>query len=253
MLIAQRELGMLSLTRWAFVPLRDFYIAIAIVATISSGFAIAQAVFDYHPFQQWSEGQSPGIFFNPVHAGSVAAIVIMMLLVNRRPWLIPGVAPGLVLSHSRGAWAALAIGLLAHYTRRPLLLLALTLGLAFLYSHAPNSSDHQRLEIWRATWVHLTFWGNGLGSFQHLWMGNPVVHPEYAHNEYLQIVFEIGIWAIIPFSILALALSRSAATSWPTTVVFLFLACFTMPFYMPVVAMVGWIAVFTTLFPGVTK
>lgn len=246
MFLAQRAVGFLPAPRWAIAPLRDVYIASGFIGAASSALSIGQAL-GWHPTHQWLPDQAPGLFYNPAHAGYTLALIFMALLANRLYWLIPMLLPGLYLSHARGAWAAIAFGLLATWLRKPLWLLAIVLAFAFILTLHPSSSDLQRLQIWRAAWINLTFWGNGLGSFWDLYMGDPVVHPEYAHNDYLQTVFEFGIGAIVPFAIVAWAASRTLASAWPTLVTFLFIACFSMPMHMPVAALIGTLALLETL------
>lgn len=248
-MIAQRLSSIdLSLPRWAFVPLRDFYIAFAWIGIASSILAVGQA-FGYHPLLQWQPEQSPGLFFNPVHAGQTLALIILLCVIHNLRWFIPFLAPGLYLAHSRGAWLALALGLLANWFRRPLWLLVLVLALGVAFSLHPNPSDLQRLDIWKAAYLHLTFWGNGWDSFWNLYMGprSAVVHPEYVHNDYLQTVFEFGVWSLIPFAILAWAASKTSAPDWPILIAFLLMACFSMPMHMPLTLVIGAIALATTL------
>ena len=236
--------------RWAFVSLRDLYITFGLVATLSSALAIAQAVFGWYPFPVWQVGQAPGLFFNPTHASQTAAIVIVSLVVTKVYWLIPGAIPGLYLAHSRGGWLALAIGLIATRLRQPIWFVVVALAFGVIFTYHPNSSDTQRLAIWHAAWINLTFWGNGFGSFQALYMGDPtccVVHPEYVHNDYLQTVFEFGVWSVIPFGIVGYAVSRTSAKAWPILICFLFMAGFSMPLHMPVVAAVGALALSSIL------
>ena len=232
----------------AFVPLRLVYIALALIAITSSLLAVAQTL-GWHPLYQWNT-ISPGLFYNPMAQGEIMALSIVLLLVNRLWWFAPALMPGLYLAHSRGAWAALAFGLLATRFRHPLWLLVLVLGLGLVYSVSPSPSDLKRLVIWHAALTHLTFWGNGPGSFWFLWIGNPssgAWWPQYAHNDYIQTVFELGIWSLIPFTILAWALSRTAARNWPVLVTFAFMACFSMPLHIPMTLTIGAIALATTI------
>jgi hypothetical protein len=179
--------------------------------------------------------------------GEILALTVVMLIANRLWLFLPAMAPGLWLAHSRGAWAALALGLIATRFRRPLWLLAGALALGIVYSVSPSPSDLQRLQIWRGAYRYLTFWGNGFDTFQYLWIGNPVWHPEYAHNDYLQTVFEFGVWSIIPFSVLAFAVSLRTARDWPVLIAFLFMACFSMPVHMPMTLILGGFALATIL------
>ena len=229
-------------------------IALGLIGALSSALAVAQAAFGWYPFPVWASSHQPGLFFNPVHAGQTLAILALVLFTQRLYWLLPGLLPGLWLAHSRGGWAALAFGLLATYFRHPLWLLVLILAGAVVVTLHPSSSDTQRLLIWQAAWTHLAFWGNGFGSFMNLFIGNPangIIHPEYVHNDYLQTVFEFGVWSIIPFALIGWATSRITARDWPVLVAFLFMACFSMPLHMPIVAALGAIALITTL-SGVT-
>lgn len=249
-MIAQRMDDLsLSLPRWAFVPLRDFYIAFAIVCTLSSALAVAQALFGWYPFRVWLDYQAPGLFFNPVHAGLTLAIMIVALVANRLYWFIPALAPGLYLAHSRGAWAALGIGLLAARFRNPLWLLVLVLALGVAYSLYPNSSDLQRLQIWRAAWINLTLWGHGPDSFLNMYIAGPAgaVQPQFVHNDYLQTVFEYGVLALIPFTAIAYAAAHTSARDWPTLITFLFMATFSFPMHMPLILAIGTVAFITTI------
>ena len=234
----------LSVPRWALCA---FYIALGLVGVASSALAIAQASFGFYPFPVWLPETAPGLFFNTTHTGAALALTALGLLAYRLYWLIPGLLPGLWLAHSRGAWAALALGILAMWVRKPLVLLALALALGVLYSFHPSSSDLQRLQIWRGAWLYLTPWGNGFDSFQYLWIGHPAWHPIYTHNDYLQTIFEFGIWSVIPFGLIAWAASRSHATAWPTLIAFLFIACFSMPLHMPIPFTIGAISLLTVL------
>lgn len=247
-MLAQQEMASSAARACWANTLRPIYVAVALLCTASSLLAVAQ-LFGWHPLPQWVADQTPGLFFNPVVSGSIAALAILALWCNDLPWLTIGVFPGMILSHSRGAWAALVLGFMAFMVRKPLVLLVTVLALAFLLTLHPSVSDMQRLQIWRAAWINLTLWGNGFGSFMYVLMGNAehIVKPEYAHNEYLQLVFEFGVWALAPLVLVAWALSRSSTRDWPTLVAFSFLACFTMPWHMPVAALIGGLALTTTL------
>ena len=248
MSIAQRVIGNVALPRWAFVPLHDFYIAFGLIGIASSILAIAQA-FDYHPFVQWLPDQAPGLFFNPTHASAALSMLAVTLWINNLGWFIPALLPGLYLAHSRGGWAALAVGFGATYIRQPLVFLIAALALGLYWAHNPSPSDLQRLDIWSAAWINLHFWGNGPDSFMNLYMGplNHLIHPEYVHNDYLQTVFEYGIWSLIPFTVLLLAVRRTHVRAWPILVTFMFLATFTMPMHMPLPLTLGALALVLTI------
>lgn len=239
MSLAQPTVKKLSLAGWAPTSLREIYIALACVGALSSALAVAQWGLGWFPFPVWSHGPAmAGLLYNPIHQGQTLALMIVVLAVHRLWWFIPPLLPGLLLSHSRGAWLALAFGLIATRFRYPLVFLILALAVGVLYTSQINPSDSQRLAIWHAAWINLTFWGNGFGSFNALYMGSfeHLIHPEYAHNDYLQTVFEFGVWSVVPFGVVAWAASRTTTRDWPTLVTFLFVACFSMPLHMPIMA-----------------
>lgn len=224
---------------YAYIP----FIAFGIVST---AVAIAQA-FGWHPVPEWIPEHPSGLLFNAVVQGAFLALGIITLVTYRVFWPILLLAPGLYLTDSRGSFGAVAFGLLAQYFRRPLWLLAIVLAIAVYISHNPNSSDLQRVRIWYAAATHLTFWGHGYGSFWYLWIGNPAWWPQYAHNDFLQAVFELGVWALIPFSFLGWAASRTRTHDWPILATFLFIGFFSMPLHMPEVAAFGALALVSTL------
>lgn len=223
MTLARRMMN-LPVLRWAMLLLAGF-------AALSSILAIAQA-FGWHPVPQWND-KPPGFFFNSIAQGEVLALAVLVCFAERAYWLALTMLPGIYLSQSRGALVALALGLIAIWIRRPLVLLCLALAATVYWTHNPSSSDLQRLLIWRAAWTHLTFWGNGFGSFWDLWIGNPAWWPQYVHNDYLQTVFELGVWSVVPFTVVGWLASRTASRYWPTFITFLFMSTFSMPLHIP--------------------
>ena len=219
----------------------------AIVATLSSFLALGQAL----GLRYWEtyNNYSTGLFFSPVTQGEFLALVIVALVTQRLWYYLPTLVPGVVLCPSRAMWASIALGLVAVYLRKPLLLLILVLALALALTLHPSSSDLERLRIWAAAWNHLTLWGNGFGSFEDMWFvkGSVGVQPLYVHNDYLQLVFEFGIFALAPFALVAYCLSRTQSAEWPILVVFLFQATFSMPLHIPIVALIGALALARTL------
>ena len=222
-------------------------IGFAIVASLSSFLALGQVLgLRYWPTYH---GYSTGLFFSPVTQGEFLGLVVVALVTQRLWYFLPGLTPGLALCPSRAMWASIALGLVAVYVRKPLLLLILILALALALTIHPSSSDLERLRVWAAAWNHLTFLGNGFGSFEDMWFvkGSVGIQPLYVHNDYLQLVFEFGIFALVPFTLVAYSLSRTASREWPILVVFLFQASFSMPLHIPVVALLGALALARTL------
>jgi len=191
-----------------------------------------------------------GLYVNSVQQGTVLALIVVAL-VSERMWLwaLP-LLPGLVLCGSRGALLALAVGLLGCYVRRLWVfgLVAVAGALCFLlpeYMPQPYS-DVMRMVIWKAAWQSLTLFGWGPGVFFTIMLPNGTggaFYPEYAHNDALQLVFEYGIGAAIPFAIFAFALSRTKAREWPVVLAFVAAGCYSMPLYMPITSFLALVAV----------
>jgi len=243
MIIARRTMDFTPVFRRA-IPLA--YMPIVVFGVASSALGIAQAL-GWHPVHELNQAVQAGFLYNSTTQGAFLGLCIVTLFVYRSYWLIPALVPGLYLAHSRGGFAAVAFGFLATYFRRPLWLLVLVLAFGVALSYNPSPSDLQRMQIWYAAATHLTFWGNAWGSFWHLWIGNPAWWPVYVHNDYLQTVFELGVWSVIPFSLVAYTAAQTSAAAWPILVTFLFIACFSMPLHMPVVAALGAVAFLATI------
>lgn len=232
---------------WALTSLGVFHQVLFVICAASSLVSIVQWL-GWHPFPEWNTLHPAGLFYNSMAQGEILALAILSFLVWRERWYIPLLIPGLILSNSRGALAALGLGLIAHWFRRPLVILIVTLAVTNWFLLHPNLGDLQRLIIWRAAWDNLTFWGNGLGSFWDLYMGNPAWHPEYVHNDYLQAVFELGIFSVPIFICLALAVVFDRrAQAWPVLIAFLFMGLFSMPIHMPFTAGIGLVALVCTI------
>ncbi len=89
--------------------LRPLVAGLAIGCAFSSVLSVAQW-YGAEPVLYFSSSASSGLFYNPVFQGMTLALVALACLCLRLWWFIPLLAPGLYLSHSRGAWLALAVG-----------------------------------------------------------------------------------------------------------------------------------------------
>jgi len=181
-----------------------------------------------------------GLLFNSTVSGSAIALVILTLVCERLWFYIPALTPGLYLSHSRGAYLILTVGLLAKYVHWTIALLIIALcGLAAIYF--VDSSNALRLQIWGVAYAKLTPWGWGVGSFYDIWyQSNAVlIHPEFVHNDYLQLAFEFGWGAIPAYAILAGALTRTHSAGWPVAVGFATCMAFYFPLACPLIAFLG--------------
>ena len=223
--------------------LTQLWRGLAIGLSISSVFAIAQGLGFETVYR--NIGPIPGysgLLFNSTVAGAAVALVILAL-VTERLWLyIPALVPGLYLSHSRGGYLIIAVGLLAKYVHWTVALLILvTCGLLAIYFVGLDSSNTLRLQIWGVAYAGLSAQGWGVGSFYDIWYQAKgiLIHPEFVHNDYLQLVFEFG-WGSIPaFAVLFGALTRTRSAGWPVAVGFATCAAFYFPLSCPLIAFIG--------------
>lgn len=215
----------------------DLYRGLALGLSVSSAIAIFQW-FGFEPVPTFNHNVA-GLFFNRTVLGATAALVILGLINERLWWYIPALLPALLLSGSRGGWLILGIGLLAR--AHALAALAFTLTIAFALSFIPDSSDALRLQIWAVAWHALTWFGHGPGAFASFYYpaGPSLIHPEFTHNDYLQLWFEFGLGALLPFTILGFAIASSRST---VLIAFACLAAFYFPIYTPLTAFIGCIA-----------
>ncbi len=223
--------------------LRGLYRGLAIGASVSSVIGILQYLG--HPVVARVSEHPAGLYVNSVVQGMVLAILIVAFASERMWfWTLP-LWPGLALSHSRGAWLALAIGLLSVYVRRAwVFALVGIVGVLYWRSVGAQSSDETRLIVWNAATHFLTPWGWGPGSF-FSWIipyRDTFIQPEYAHNDALQLVFEYGVFAVLPAVIFVFVLSRTQTAEWPIVVTFATLGCYSMPLLVPITAFLACVA-----------
>lgn len=213
----------------------DLYRGLALGLSISSALAIAQW-FGYTPVEVFPNNIA-GLFFNRTVLGAVTALVILGLI-SERLWLyIPALLPALLLSGSRGGWLILLVGLFARYTNL-LIVLTFTVACAFSLSYIPDTHDALRMQIWAVTLKALTLFGYGPGSFLSLYYpdGSSIIHPEFVHNDYLQLWFEFGVLSFAPIAIFSFAVVWSRS---PILYAFACLAAFYFPLYTPLTAFLG--------------
>lgn len=214
--------------------LRGLYAGLALGASVSSALAVLQA-FGYSGIPRISLAPA-GLYVNSVQQGIILALVAVAL-VSERMWLwLPALAPGLVLSGSRGAFIALIIGIASIYVRGVWILAAMACAGLFFLVYPLSPSDAVRMTIWSGVAHNLSWlgWGPGsLFSWALPYNGN-ILYPEYAHNDALQLAFEYGVAAILPIGIFGFVLTRTAEREWPVVVAFLVAGCYSMPLWVPV-------------------
>lgn len=231
--------------RWgsAVPDLSPMWRGLAVGLSISACFAIAQhfgAAFPAIDFD--THGRAPGLLFNPVVSGMASAIVIIGCASHRLWWYTPLPLLGLALSGSRGGWLLLALAALArwHWT---ISLAALAIG-SLVFAHFAVDSDIQRLQIWGIALQGLTPLGWGPDAFNDVFamipdaVGPHLVHLEFVHNDYIQLVFDYGIGAASLFIILACGLSRTSHPDWLALFACALSATFFFPLFHPLTAFI---------------
>jgi hypothetical protein len=233
--------------------LEGLWKGLAIGLSVSSVVAVAQLA-GFHPVLEAEifPPADPGLLYSPLVSGSVSALVIVGLVCHRLWRYIPGVLPLLILSHNRGGWLVVAVGLAGRYLgwriAAGIVLFALVLMVFHPWPLVPSLSDIQRMQVWDAAYSNLRWFGLGPGTFTDLWMmvevsGEKVMErPEFAHNDYIQFIFEAGCGSVLVFALMAAVLAQSETTEWPVFAGFAALAIFYFPLHSPLSAFIGCVA-----------
>lgn len=180
--------------------LRGVFVGASIGAALSSAASIAQVFFGWTGVAQFSV--PGGLFINPNIMGEAVALILMGAVVHRLWWAIPLIAPAFLLSGSRGAYVAIACGLVAWARSRVvtgafLILIAVSGIVISTHGHRIESIK-ERFAIWADTIDGMTLRGNGVGSFYALYPATATrtdtlkSRPKHAHNDFLEIAFEAG-------------------------------------------------------------
>ena len=164
------------------------------------------AVAQWYGFD-WLPHGSPfpaGLFYTSECYAELAAIVLPWAIVKREWSIVAGSLLPLALCHSRIAIAVVLLSLCwvmpmpRRWLKPALLSLALVLGIAslFVLGVPKIASAGQRIVLWGATIMGLSYEGHGLGWF---YRAHPI--EQFAHSDALQAVAEIGPVALALVSI----------------------------------------------------
>lgn len=221
---------------------------------VNSAVVLAQYYLDWQKIPQIIP--NGGLFFNHFMASEAAAIVLAVIAGYRLWWLIPGILPTLVLGarHSMFALAVCAGVALWRYSRFAAMMA--TLGvLLFVVAVMKGEGGHsiiraywglvppdflQRAGVWLDTIPQLRPWGHGLGSFianypafQRHSIGLQL-RFENTHNDYLQILYELGAGGAALIAVLAgRMITAPPSPAWYGMIVFAVEASFGFPLYEP--------------------
>lgn len=232
--------------------MRAVFMGAAIGLGISSAVVIAQW-FGWQGLEQYDGGPG-GLFYNRDRLAAAAALVAIGTVALRvRPWLLlPLLAPSLVLTHSRGAWLALAAGLLSFrpnwsISMWPLRIIALVAVIAIFAVRGFNGGG--RMEMWQDTLGAIEFHGHGLGSFRETYPGiahafdisHQNARPEHPHNEWLWLAYEGGIVAFALALTFAYRLFRESEDEPERGILagLFVLSLFAMPLHDPATVILG--------------
>jgi hypothetical protein len=221
--------------------LRLVAIGLAIGFGASSLLAILQALgFDW--IIEYIPCRPSGLMFNPVILGEGCALVILLLLPYRLWLLSLLLLPGLILSQSRAALLALAVGLVLMYcrpSRGVLWSAACPLTWVALVQH--DTADDFRWLVWRVLYHFLTFWGHGAGSIEAviIHFNGHLYAPAYAHNEFLDLTYQYGVGAIPAIALLLYPCANASRPEWPAYIGFAVCCLFSFPLHCPPLAFLG--------------
>jgi len=212
----------------------------AIILAFAAGVSISGLLAVY----QWQGGDwvpqavSPaGLFVNKNYLGEAAVLALVAMGMIRqkylpvssfRAWLVVGCLTAVVLSTSRASWLALFVaGVLVTFrpwTRLRTLLVFGLFGVLIIVmaEYGGLNSMAQRLELWRS----------GVLEFRWFGAGAPL---EPLHNEFLQVVYELGLGAAVPLGAGWFVAYRNPG-ALPFVVAVAIIATFGFPLHMPATA-----------------
>lgn len=191
-----------------------------------------------------------GMLVNPNILADAALLTITGLIVYKLWWFIPTVIPSFILSGSRGAIVAALVTLAAFTWNKNRLYGYLILGIAVLFVGTlflfkiQFGGIQERLYIYEDTIRGFSFIGNGIGSFHSVFpyfsenIDTFKSRPRYAHNDLMQIVFELGIFGFALAMIFVSMLLRTNSNEKYIIFTFTILSLFSFPLYMPMSAFI---------------
>jgi hypothetical protein len=246
-LIAYAEIPARALTGPWFLLLLAVAFALGAATSIRPlfrGLAVGLSLSSLVAVGQWF-GWGPSVYNLPaglLYNSAIQAVAIALVIsaLSASDWrYIPAMIPGLLLAQSRGGYLVLAIGLAGRFGWQISVLVLL--GAAAVLVTVMGTSDLDRLMIWNVAWRDLAWFGHGPGSFANVLFqaGDGLHYPGHVHNDYLQLAYELGIWAAPVYLVYAAALIRTESPYWPAFAGFAAASGFFFPLYTPVTAIIG--------------
>jgi hypothetical protein len=188
------------------------WVGVALGVSVSLPFVLLQ-VLGYSPVRSLASVGFPGnagLYLTDNVLAEVAVVAVVLMGTQRRWGLV--VAPALcalLSGRSEVLLMLLAAGLVWTATRRyafAALLIGAGLLLAVLlagYDPWPDSM-HTRFQIWSVVVSNLSILGAGFGTF-----GTLLPVYGFAHNEPLQLMFELGVGSILVFGVVGYVFIRA--------------------------------------------
>jgi len=229
--------------------IRPFYTGAIVGLVLSSVVAIIQ-YFGWHPVADRFPGALPsGLFVNGNYMAEAAALLLIVAVIEGwwESWF--ALVPALLLPHARGAIVAFVLAMVLYlrkqaYLAVPLAFLLICALIGFVYRMDASSSE--RLQIWQSTWNGLTIFGHGFGSF---WSTYPaydlrpgaIMNPEFAHNEFLHVAFELGIPGLLCLLAFMVSLVGPLTTDRIVLIALAVESFFAFPLHLPATAAIAFL------------
>lgn len=147
-----------------------------------------------------------GLAGNPNYFGCALVLGLAAAVIYRILWFIPIAVGGLLFCQSRAAFfAAGVIGILSLWrSYRGIAIISMLLAILAIVTIRTDNlrSFEARMGIWQDTINHLTILGSGFGSFSDIYASwefrrSPMlILAPHAYNDFLELIFELGIGAI---------------------------------------------------------
>lgn len=197
---------------------------------------------------QWSKhdiGHDPvtGLFISQSLFGDIAALVLIVAMTQRLWWLVPVLAPAIVMAGTKSPYLVLCVGYVVwawqNKRRDSAAIAVLFLVFAFTVTYAFGyrvSGSSLRVEIWERIIPNLTLFGHGAGSFEENFSSVIFSSSERtanAHNDFLQLTYEFG------FAALPLLIALTPQLRSPVFAAFTILAFIQWPLEYPITAFIG--------------
>lgn len=221
---------------------------------VNSALALAQ-FSGWHPVMEVSTASPAGLFGNRDFMAEAALLIIVPLVWQRRWFMAGAILPALLLPMDRSVILAggMVTALAAWRLSRTVTIITLSAACigAGLVTLAPNKSHsaQDRIDLWKDTLDGTTFLGRGIGQFYNTFpeaaTRQPIerIRSDHAHNDWLELTYELGIVGIILAGIFAAGVFSGPA-GWEKSVflALCIMSCFAFPLHNPATAILGLVA-----------